>query len=135
MASRAGRLVSLTLRSTSWSVPRGYHAMAPRVSVSSLSRSISTTFTTRMCEKQQLSPDSVQERVLKVVREFEKVDPSRVSAEAHFQKDLSLDSLDVVELVLCMEDEFGIEIEDPAADKMFTVPDVVQYVIAHPEAK
>jgi NADH dehydrogenase (ubiquinone) 1 alpha/beta subcomplex 1, acyl-carrier protein len=46
-----------------------------------------------------------------------------------------LDSLDVVELVMAFEEEFGIEIPDTDADRIFTVEDAVNYISQHPQAK
>ncbi len=54
---------------------------------------------------------------------------------AHFEKDLGLDSLDVVELVMALEEEFGIEIPDAEADKIASVGDAVNYLISNPLAK
>ncbi len=59
----------------------------------------------------------------------------QVSAEAHFEKDLGLDSLDVVELVMALEEEFGVEIPDVEADKISSISEAVNYVISNPLAK
>lgn len=61
--------------------------------------------------------------------------PSQVSPTAAFQTDLGLDSLDVVELVMAMEEEFAIEIPDAEADKITSVPEAVEYIAANPMAK
>merc|ERR1739848_715726 len=81
-----------------------------------------------------LSKQQVQERVLATVKAFEKVDPSAVSATSSF-KDLGLDSLDAVEVVMAIEDEFGIEITDEDAEKINTVKQAVDFIAALPEAK
>lgn len=60
---------------------------------------------------------------------------TQVQPGAHFEKDLGLDSLDVVELVMAFEEEFCIEIPDADADKIFSVDDAVNYVAQHPMAK
>ncbi|EFJ46603.1 acyl-carrier protein, probably mitochondrial [Volvox carteri f. nagariensis] len=52
-----------------------------------------------------LDKDGVTERVLHVTKHFEKIDASKVTPSAHFEKDLGLDSLDVVELVMALEEE------------------------------
>lgn len=49
--------------------------------------------------------------------------------------DLGLDSLDAVEVVMAIEDEFAIEIPDAEADKILSVEDAVKYIAAHPQAK
>lgn len=82
-----------------------------------------------------LDKDEVTQRVLNVAKHFEKVDPGKVSSGAHFEKDLGLDSLDVVELVMAIEEEFAIEIPDSEADKIFTVDDAVNFIASHPQAK
>jgi NADH dehydrogenase (ubiquinone) 1 alpha/beta subcomplex 1 len=58
-----------------------------------------------------------------------------VTPGASFEKDLGLDSLDVVELVMAFEEEFGVEIPDADADKIVSVTDAVKYIAAHPMAK
>jgi len=62
------------------------------------------------------------------------VDDAAVTPEIAF-KDLSLDSLDAVELVMAIEEEFAIEIPDAEADKILSIPDAVEYIMAHPQAK
>lgn len=59
----------------------------------------------------------------------------QVTPSAHFQKDLGLDSLDTVEVVMAFEEEFAIEIPDVEADKILSTSDAVQYISAHPQAK
>lgn len=53
---------------------------------------------------------------------------AQVSSKSHFVTDLGLDSLDVVEIVMALEDEFGIEISDEEAEKVFTVEDAVEFI-------
>lgn len=60
---------------------------------------------------------------------------SQVSPSAHFQKDLGLDSLDTVEIVMAFEEEFAVEIPDVEADKILSTADAIQYISAHPQAK
>lgn len=56
------------------------------------------------------------------------VDPEKVKAEASFIDDLGADSLDIVELVMAMEEEFDLEIPDEDAEKLKTVQDVASYL-------
>jgi acyl carrier protein len=56
------------------------------------------------------------------------VDPTQVQPDSDFGKQLGADSLDVVELVMAIEDEFEIEIEDQAASQITTVQDVLNYI-------
>ncbi|MCG7342838.1 acyl carrier protein [Sporosarcina sp. ACRSL] len=71
---------------------------------------------------------SVLERVTKVVVDRLGVDESEVKPEASFRDDLGADSLDVVELVMELEDEFDMEISDDDAEKIGTVGDAVKYI-------
>eukprot|EP00581_Thalassiosira_minuscula_P010263 CAMPEP_0183709950 /NCGR_PEP_ID=MMETSP0737-20130205/5868_1 /TAXON_ID=385413 /ORGANISM="Thalassiosira miniscula, Strain CCMP1093" /LENGTH=124 /DNA_ID=CAMNT_0025938169 /DNA_START=81 /DNA_END=455 /DNA_ORIENTATION=- len=82
-----------------------------------------------------LPPAEVQERILSVIKNFDKVDPSKVSPTSKFGEDLGLDSLDVVEVVMAVEDEFAVEIPDAEADRIASVGDAVEYISAHPMAK
>lgn len=56
------------------------------------------------------------------------IDPTKIKPEADFGKELGADSLDVVELVMLIEDEFEIEIEDKAASQIATIQDVLDYM-------
>ena len=58
-----------------------------------------------------------------------------MTPSAHFEKDLGLDSLDIVELVMAVEEEFSVEIPDADADKIFSVEDAINYIASHPQAK
>jgi NADH dehydrogenase (ubiquinone) 1 alpha/beta subcomplex 1 len=73
-------------------------------------------------------------RIIDVVKTFDKVDASQVTPAVAF-KDLALDSLDVVEVVMAVEEEFAIEIPDAEADKILSVADAVDYISSHPQAK
>lgn len=73
----------------------------------------------------------VLEEVQKIVAEQLGVDLAQVKPEAEFQKDLGADSLDVVELVMALEEKFGVEIPDEQAEKIMTVNDVVKYIQEH----
>lgn len=72
----------------------------------------------------------VFDRVKKIVVDRLGVDEAEVSLEASFKDDLGADSLDVVELVMELEDEFDIEISDEDAEKVTTVGEVVKYIEA-----
>ncbi|RRT74255.1 hypothetical protein B296_00006973 [Ensete ventricosum] len=60
---------------------------------------------------------------------------SQVTSNAHFQKDLGLDSLDTVEVVMALEEEFGFEIPDSEADKIDSIKVAVDFIASHPQAK
>lgn len=67
-------------------------------------------------------------KVKNIIVEQLGVDADRVKAEASFIDDLGADSLDIVELVMAMEEEFDLEIPDEAAEKLRTVGDVTKYL-------
>lgn len=71
---------------------------------------------------------TVLERVTKVIVDRLGVDESEIKMEASFRDDLGADSLDVVELVMELEDEFDMEISDDDAEKITTVGDTVTYI-------
>jgi acyl carrier protein len=71
---------------------------------------------------------SVQERVIDIVAEQLGVDKEKVTTETSFVNDLGADSLDTVELVMELEEEFDITIPDDAAEKIQTVGQAVQYI-------
>ncbi len=74
------------------------------------------------------SEKTVEEKVRDIVVEQLGVKPEQVTPEAKFIEDLGADSLDVVELVMALEEEFGSEIPDSEAEKLTTVGDVVKYI-------
>lgn len=82
-----------------------------------------------------LDPAEVTDRIVAVVKNFDQVDPSKVTPSTKFAEDLGLDSLDIVEVVMAIEDEFAIEIPDQEADKILSIADAVEYISSHPMAK
>jgi acyl carrier protein len=70
----------------------------------------------------------VEEKVRDIVVEQLGVKPEQVTPEAKFIEDLGADSLDIVELVMAFEEEFGNEIPDETAEKLQTVGDVIEYL-------
>ncbi|CAG0900570.1 unnamed protein product [Cyprideis torosa] len=70
----------------------------------------------------------IEERVMLVLRLFDKIDPEKVQMESHFMNDLGLDSLDHVEIIMAIEDEFEFEIPDEHAEKLLRPADIVRYI-------
>jgi len=71
---------------------------------------------------------TVEERVKKIISEQLGVEEDEVTSEASFVEDLGADSLDTVELVMALEEEFGIEIPDEDAEKILTVGKALDYI-------
>ena len=71
---------------------------------------------------------SIEDKIKKIVAEKLSVDLDEVVPDASFVDDLGADSLDLVELIMSMEEEFDIEISDEQAEKLVTVKDVLDYV-------
>ncbi|XP_018794970.1 PREDICTED: acyl carrier protein, mitochondrial isoform X1 [Bactrocera latifrons] len=78
--------------------------------------------------KPPLTLKLIGERVLLVLKLYDKIDPSKLSVDSHFINDLGLDSLDHVEVIMAMEDEFGFEIPDSDAEKLLKPADIIKYV-------
>ncbi len=71
---------------------------------------------------------SIEERIKKIICEQLEVNEKDVSPEASFVDDLGADSLDQVELIMAMEEEFDISISDEEAEKIVTVGDAIEYI-------
>jgi len=78
------------------------------------------------------SPEMV-ERLKKIVAEQLGVDESRIVPGARFTDDLNADSLDLVEMIMSLEEEFGVEIPDEDAEKIVSVQDAIDYIDSHKE--
>lgn len=72
--------------------------------------------------------DGIRNKVIEVCKAFDKIDAAKLTEDSHFMNDLGLDSLDQVELIMAMEDEFGFEIPDAEAEKLLRPADVVKYI-------
>eukprot|EP00095_Tigriopus_kingsejongensis_P006566 maker-scaffold807_size94382-snap-gene-0.14 protein:Tk06566 transcript:maker-scaffold807_size94382-snap-gene-0.14-mRNA-1 annotation:"acyl carrier mitochondrial-like" len=81
--------------------------------------------------KMPMNLDVIQQRVTLVLNLYDKIKPEQLTMDSHFIKDLGLDSLDHVEIIMAIEDEFGFEIPDDHAEKLMTPAKVAQYVADH----
>ncbi|XP_021295232.1 acyl carrier protein 3, mitochondrial [Herrania umbratica] len=84
----------------------------------------------QICTSTGASNAQIMDRVIGLVKKYDKIDASKVTETADFRKDLCLDSLDRVELVMAFEEEFSIEIPDEKADKLTCCADVAKYVVS-----
>jgi acyl carrier protein len=75
--------------------------------------------------------DTIEVRLRRIISEQLGVDESQVVPSASFEEDLNADSLDLVELIMSLEEEFGIEISEEDAEKIRTVGDAAEYVKDH----
>jgi acyl carrier protein len=75
-----------------------------------------------------MAEKTIEQRVKDIIVEQLGVNADQVTAEAKFIEDLGADSLDIVELVMALEEEFGSEIPDEQAEKLLTVGDVVKFI-------
>ena len=78
-------------------------------------------------------PEDTFPRVKKIIVEQLGVEEDEVVPTASFVEDLNADSLDLVELIMSLEEEFGMEISDEVAEKISTVNDAVEYINEHVE--
>ena len=78
-----------------------------------------------------MANEGIEERVKKVVEEQLSVNQDQITRDASFIDDLGADSLDTVELVMALEEEFGIEIPDEEAEKITKVGEAMDYITAH----
>ena len=78
-----------------------------------------------------MAESSIADRVKQIIVEQLGVDAAEVSPQAHFVNDLGADSLDTVELVMALEEEFDTEIPDEQAEKIQTVGQAIDYITSH----
>lgn len=74
------------------------------------------------------------EEIKAIVAENLGVDPDKITKEASFQDDLEADSLDLFEMVMALEEKFGVEIPSEDLEQLQTISDVIDYIEAHKQA-
>jgi acyl carrier protein len=82
------------------------------------------------CRRCLLSHPETEAKVKKIIEEKLSVNADQITNEARFAEDLKADSLDTVELVMALEDEFGLDIPDEEAEKIKTVQNAIDYIVA-----
>ncbi len=75
-----------------------------------------------------MNPDAILEKVKEVIVDQLGVDGETITTETSFIDDLGADSLDIVELIMALEEEFDLQIPDSEAEKIATVGDVIEYI-------
>lgn len=85
--------------------------------------------------EEQVAMSSIEERVVNIVVEQLGLDREKVRPESKFVDDLGADSLDTVELIMALEEEFDIEIADEDAEKITTLRDAITYIETHMRQK
>ena len=81
-----------------------------------------------MCIRDRFMSEEIKNKVISMIAQQLGKSESEVKLESHFIDDLGADSLDLVELIMSMEDEFGVEIADEDAEKILKVSDAVDYI-------
>lgn len=81
-----------------------------------------------------LTRDLAKERIIELLEGYDKVTSTEISENSSFKKDLGLDSLDIVEVVMEVEHEFNIQIPDDEADSLKSVGQTIDYIMAQPDA-
>ncbi|XP_077299343.1 NADH dehydrogenase (ubiquinone) acyl carrier protein isoform X1 [Arctopsyche grandis] len=122
-------VTSASARTSSWRLSAPQPIVSPHV-LSTLSLQGLPTIICRHSGggKDHLSLELIQSRVMLVLKLYDKVDPNKLTLDSHFINDLGLDSLDHVEVIMAMEDEFGFEIPDMDTERLMKPGDLVRYI-------
>ncbi|KAJ1851052.1 mitochondrial acyl carrier protein [Coemansia sp. RSA 1722] len=116
-------------RLASFRIAAAMRTAAPRPTVSLVKQRLAMPSMTRWYSAGgAMTRDTIKERIFQVLQDFDKVNQEKLSDVADFNKDLGLDSLDTVEVVMAIEEEFSVEIPDDEADKITTVKEAIEYI-------
>lgn len=83
----------------------------------------------RLMSSEEHSPETIKDRVMSCLKLYDKINPENLTEECHFMKDLGLDSLDHVEIIVAIENEFSLEIPDDVAETLLTPGHVIKCII------
>ncbi|EFO22179.1 acyl carrier protein [Loa loa] len=125
------RAVRGSLRSAAiaaWKMPTVMTQETPIVCAGYLQRNKFNLNQVRFAAHVHLTMKVVEQRIMLVLSLYDKIDPKKLTLDSDFSKDLGLDSLDFVELIMAIEDEFHFEIPDGDSDNMKTPRDIYQYI-------
>lgn len=91
-------------------------------------------FKVRQFASTTLATAEIEARVINVCKAFDKITADKLTLDSHFINDLGLDSLDHVEVIMAVEDEFGFEVPDEHAEKLVTPALIAKYVADHQDS-
>ncbi|EPE04361.1 acyl carrier protein [Ophiostoma piceae UAMH 11346] len=135
IARAAPRVAAAAARRTIVSVPRvNIAAKGLAQSAFSAPKAASVSAVRFYSAAAGLEREEVESRILSLLQGLDKVDAAQLKATSHFANDLGLDSLDTVEVVMAIEEEFSIEIPDKDADSIHSVDQAVEYILHEPHA-
>ncbi|KAF9092094.1 hypothetical protein BGX23_004626 [Mortierella sp. AD031] len=106
-----------------------YKAASPIVARNAMALNFARTYASA-----GLARSDVEKRVLDILAGFNKIDSNKIALKANFNADLGLDSLDTVEVVMAIEEEFSIEIPDKDADEIKSAEQAVEYISKREDA-
>ncbi|XP_077299345.1 NADH dehydrogenase (ubiquinone) acyl carrier protein isoform X2 [Arctopsyche grandis] len=121
-------VTSASARTSSWRLSAPQPIVSPHVlSTLSLQVHLQQVRSFKLI-KEKPTLDEIKQRVMKVCAAYDKVPDDKLTLDSHFINDLGLDSLDHVEVIMAMEDEFGFEIPDMDTERLMKPGDLVRYI-------
>uniref|UniRef100_A0A0R3RL46 Acyl carrier protein n=1 Tax=Elaeophora elaphi TaxID=1147741 RepID=A0A0R3RL46_9BILA len=111
-----------------WKMPVAMARETPAICAGYLQQNNFSLDQVRFAAHIHLTMKAVEQRIMLVLSLYDKIDPKKLTLDSDFSKDLGLDSLDFVEVIMAIEDEFHFEIPDGDSDNMKTPRDIYQYI-------